>query len=99
MPTCPNCEADLNVETVAEIHAKSRTSFTIRPAPGEMLSLTTVGSAMVALADINKTLGQGLDITTETLLEGIEAGPDGSVTVHMLICRSARADDMPLQPS
>lgn len=88
---CPKCGEALPFTLVAKFKERSRVRWRIVPAPGELLSATTVGGSIEAMADLLQSVGEDIGIPTEVLMESCSTDENGVVDVHLLITRFATA--------
>lgn len=84
---CPHCGGALNLDVIAKLKEESSICFELTPAPGELFSAKNVGESIAAMADLLKAAGREQKVPVEVLVERIETGDDGKISVRMLIAR------------
>jgi hypothetical protein len=91
---CPHCEKPIFIQPVAHIGTESRMVFTLEPTSGELLTMKNVGSAIEQMAKIMEACGRDIDVPTITMVERIDTNESGKISIHMLIARFDRANQI-----
>lgn len=84
---CPHCEKPLGMDVVANVQAQSKIKYTIWPSAGELMSTRAIGGQITAIGDLLKACGKEAGAPTETLIEKVETGAGGEITIHVLVAR------------
>lgn len=88
---CPKCGEALPFVLVTKFRERSRVTWRLVPAPGELLSATTIGGSIEQMGHLLQSVGEDIGIPTEVLVEKCSTDETGAVEVAFLITRLGEA--------
>lgn len=88
---CPKCGEPLPFVLVTKFKERSRVTWRLVPAPGELLSATTIGGSIEQMGRLLQSVGEDIGIPTEVLVESCSTDASGAVGVVFLITRLGEA--------